>query len=595
MALPWRRPGGGGGSGTSDGTTLYGSGAPANTLGKDGDSYVDTTNHLLYGPKAAGAWPSTGVTFASSTPAYRGAWAALTNYNAGDLVTNPSGRLVSRNADGTSGASYDPTEWTRVDTNNAVTWATGLTLAVGDLVVNAGQTYYTVTAHTTGGAFNAGMFAPLPATAVPAPDVLLTPASWAPTMVATDPAEAGLWQNRSRRIPSPPPKRCMLFTDPAAFTVRVGTSNGTVTADTSDPWVGTQNVLLTATSSIATAMDATFPAPVDFTGCHVRLIFKPPTDFTKIATGTGIILATSLAERVAGNYVHLGGLGGFLKGNENLYGAQRWQAFSVPQSDFTVAGTGVNWASVGYVRFDMTATGGSFAVGLGALEAVPNMSAKAKCCLWFDDAQPVGWTAAAPYMAKYGFPGNLALNIAQVEVDGTALTATQVRKLVRDHGWQVATHAYTNLEHNTPSSDEALLGSFMRSRALQHAAGFSPGGDDFAYYGNFVRSPNNLERVRKTFRSARTFTQQLRFVETLPPADMLNVRAYGTAGGEAASIYTAIIDRTIACKGLAQFVWHGNLTGGDLTAFQTLVDYLNTNRANIDTVTIAQALDSLPA
>ena len=44
---------GGGGSGN---TILSGSGAPLNTLGNNGDFYIDTLNYDIYGPKASGAW-----------------------------------------------------------------------------------------------------------------------------------------------------------------------------------------------------------------------------------------------------------------------------------------------------------------------------------------------------------------------------------------------------------------------------------------------------------------------------------------------------------------------------------------------------------
>lgn len=50
------------GAAGADGVTiLNGTGAPADTLGKDGDFYVDTTAEEMYGPKASGAWPATGT------------------------------------------------------------------------------------------------------------------------------------------------------------------------------------------------------------------------------------------------------------------------------------------------------------------------------------------------------------------------------------------------------------------------------------------------------------------------------------------------------------------------------------------------------
>ncbi|PPS86422.1 hypothetical protein [Streptomyces sp. MH60] len=51
-----------------DGSKIYsGTGAPATGTGVDGDYYVDTTSGAvtLYGPKAGGVWPSTGVVLGS--------------------------------------------------------------------------------------------------------------------------------------------------------------------------------------------------------------------------------------------------------------------------------------------------------------------------------------------------------------------------------------------------------------------------------------------------------------------------------------------------------------------------------------------------
>lgn len=39
-----------------------GAGAPTTAVGDDGDFYLDTTNHILYGPKVGGSWPAPGIT-----------------------------------------------------------------------------------------------------------------------------------------------------------------------------------------------------------------------------------------------------------------------------------------------------------------------------------------------------------------------------------------------------------------------------------------------------------------------------------------------------------------------------------------------------
>lgn len=45
-------------NGANGNTVLSGSGAPSSGLGVNGDYYIDTTAHAIYGPKTAGAWGS---------------------------------------------------------------------------------------------------------------------------------------------------------------------------------------------------------------------------------------------------------------------------------------------------------------------------------------------------------------------------------------------------------------------------------------------------------------------------------------------------------------------------------------------------------
>lgn len=54
-------PGPQGDPGTNGSTILSGHGAPSNSTGSDGDYWMDLDATTLYGPKASGAWPGTGV------------------------------------------------------------------------------------------------------------------------------------------------------------------------------------------------------------------------------------------------------------------------------------------------------------------------------------------------------------------------------------------------------------------------------------------------------------------------------------------------------------------------------------------------------
>jgi hypothetical protein len=56
-------------NGTNGNTILNGSGLPDNSLGANGDFYIDTASSTMYGPKAAGAWPPSGVSLKGATGA----------------------------------------------------------------------------------------------------------------------------------------------------------------------------------------------------------------------------------------------------------------------------------------------------------------------------------------------------------------------------------------------------------------------------------------------------------------------------------------------------------------------------------------------
>lgn len=55
----------GGGSGGTTNTILNGTGVPSNSVGNNGDFYIDTATTTLYGPKSAGVW-GTGIALTSS-------------------------------------------------------------------------------------------------------------------------------------------------------------------------------------------------------------------------------------------------------------------------------------------------------------------------------------------------------------------------------------------------------------------------------------------------------------------------------------------------------------------------------------------------
>jgi hypothetical protein len=55
-----------GGNGTNGSTVLNFTSTPSNSVGSDGDFYINTTTNTIFGPKAAGAWPVSGTALIGS-------------------------------------------------------------------------------------------------------------------------------------------------------------------------------------------------------------------------------------------------------------------------------------------------------------------------------------------------------------------------------------------------------------------------------------------------------------------------------------------------------------------------------------------------
>lgn len=106
----------------------------------------------------------------SAPSGFRGPWAASTAYKAGDLAIAPSsapakmrGRLVSANADFTSGASFSSSNWTLAEHAEVFTgpWQASSDYKAGDVVSYLGALYSAKVDFTSGVSFSAANWDPL--------------------------------------------------------------------------------------------------------------------------------------------------------------------------------------------------------------------------------------------------------------------------------------------------------------------------------------------------------------------------------------------------------------------------------------------------
>jgi hypothetical protein len=89
-------------AGADGNTVLNGTGAPAVTVGHDGDFYIDTAGDVLYGPKSGGTWPANGVSLVGS-PGSPGTGATVAPLVPGDANCPNGGASVK---DGGGNTAY---------------------------------------------------------------------------------------------------------------------------------------------------------------------------------------------------------------------------------------------------------------------------------------------------------------------------------------------------------------------------------------------------------------------------------------------------------------------------------------------------------
>jgi len=139
-----------GSTGANGNTVLNGIGAPASSLGNNGDFYLNKTNNCLYGPKASGVWPgictslvgptgATGATGATGSPGLNGAPGAQGPTG----PTGPAGphaRIINPNSQTFTSGTFIEVNLTNVVFNNGANTATANQIGInttGTYIVTA--------------------------------------------------------------------------------------------------------------------------------------------------------------------------------------------------------------------------------------------------------------------------------------------------------------------------------------------------------------------------------------------------------------------------------------------------------------------------
>lgn len=394
------------------------------------------------------------------------------------------------------------------------------------------------------------------------------------------------------------------------FSVKAGLNSppATVTdVTTTDAMYGLTalQVNLATNTEVQFAPSAALTTGVNVTDGIIRLWFKPIANVFNGLNKFSIELhSAGTPSAVTANFHQLNAFGAPSDLNQRLTsatGTGRWQCYSVAVNNFILAGTGADLTSIKFARLILRSPGATTVLQIGNIEFVPNQFTKAKCILSFDDGFQSQLTYAAAQMAKYGFPGVLFPSpiTTTIGIDSDRLTPTQIKNMHDNLGWQIGSQSWST-ESNTivdAMTEDQFTSEVSRIRNWQKSLGIT-GGEHGSYFSNV--GPTDMiayPTFRKHFRSMRTFFEGATAIppfqigETLPFGDPMAVRAINGAttawATNTSSQLQAHVDQAITNKGIAYFIWHNDLAtaGNARTGFDSLLAYLDANRATIDVVT----------
>lgn len=289
-----------------------------------------------------------------------------------------------------------------------------------------------------------------------------------------------------------------------------------------------------------------------------------------------------------------------------------WVVLQLSWHDAVVTGTPTRSACTA-VQITAYDTGSAATVRIQSVELVPDASAifpNGVVSVCFDDS----WDSAlagAKKLTQYGYNATEFLIRDALGTTGY-LTATQVRTLHDEHGWEIAAHADTGVNHGTGytgltaaqvEADVVAQRQWLVSKGLRDADGFAyPRG----LHGLTSDSKPILDSIRDRFSYART-THSSTAGEVLPPAEQFRLRGIsdisGFTGGVPASAFTTSttghLDRCKAQRSWLILVFHKiaatpaattEITQAD---FDAIIDAINAK--SIPCMAVADVLGTLYA
>lgn len=176
----------------------------------------------------------------------------------------------------------------------------------------------------------------------------------------------------------------------------------------------------------------------------------------------------------------------------------------------------------------------------------------------FDDSYSSQYSAAAPIMDGYGFPG-CAFTLVEAVGDGGYMTLAQLRELREWHGWEIAGHAYGSAAHNTRWTNLSETDRYTELRLLKQWLVSNGFGDaDYVAYPGGAFDTATERAVARYFSAARTIAPQP--YQPCPPVNPQRLRAKTVANNTATALLTGMIDEAYAGGAWLILIFHKIVT-----------------------------------
>lgn len=235
-----------------------------------------------------------------------------------------------------------------------------------------------------------------------------------------------------------------------------------------------------------------------------------------------------------------------------------WGCLTFGPDQFTTLGGGgaPDWPAINSLQISVSSNSTTpTVVHVGAVDVVPR-PADAFCSFTFDDGYAEVYTKARPVMDAYGFAGTVFI-IADIIGTAGFMTMDQLKKL-ETAGWEVAAHSENLADHNQAaglltSGTYALRRNLLSQRHWLWGNGFRGTG---IAYPRGANSAAMREEVRKVYSYGRS-VQAPAGSESVPPADVMQLRAHEIYQATTPTAIDTIVDTAVTGKRWAILEFHG--------------------------------------